>query len=107
MSARADELARHHTERAIATLAEIMEDPIAEDKDRIKAASEILDRGHGKASQAIIAVPATREQRQLLAALSDAELMKRITSTPLPSLADMRVEPIDAEFAEAPDPLLG
>ena len=55
MSKRADALAREHTEAAIAVLAEVMYEGDAKHADRIKAADSILDRGHGKAQQAIIA----------------------------------------------------
>jgi hypothetical protein len=101
----ASELARLHTDQAIETIAYIMENGI-EDKDRLRAAESLLDRGHGKAAQAIIAVPANRQQAAMLAALSDDELMQAIQSTRLPRLA-----PIEAEFTIVPsstkdDPLL-
>jgi hypothetical protein len=99
-----DNRARQHSERAIDVLAEVMEN--GEDQDRIKAANSILDRGYGKPSQAIIAVPASKQQMQMLAALSDDELMAAIQSTRLPRLA-----PIEAQFTVVPagtkdDPLL-
>jgi cellobiose-specific phosphotransferase system component IIA len=97
----ADSLAREHTEQAIDVLAEVMADPFAENRERINAANSLLDRGHGKPNQAIIAVPASRQQAALLAAMSDDELMAAITQARLP-----RLGPIDAEFAEVPDPLL-
>lgn len=106
---RADELAREHTERAIAVLAEAMDDPFAETKDRLKAAAELLDRGHGKAAQAIIALPPTRQQARILAAMDDDALMA-IVQQPLPRLSQMRRAPvIEGEFTEvapADDPLL-
>jgi hypothetical protein len=97
----ADALARQHTERAIETIAEVMADPFAENKDRVKAAETLLDRGHGKPSQAIIAMPGNRQIAALLAQKSDDELMALINGASLPRLA-----PIDAEFTESPDPLL-
>jgi hypothetical protein len=39
------------TLRAVSTLVEIMENPLANNSDRISAAKEILDRAHGKAKQ--------------------------------------------------------
>ena len=95
----ASELARQHTERAIEVLAEVLNE--GEDKDRIRAAESLLDRGHGKAAQAIIAVPASKQQQAMLAAMSDDELMKVLQAARLPRLA-----PIDATFQEI-DPLLG
>ena len=95
----ASELARKYTDRAIEVVAEIMEG--GEDKDRLKAAETLLDRGHGKAAQAIIAVPPSRQQQALLAAFSDDELMAVLSAAKLPKLA-----PIEAEFTDI-DPLLG
>lgn len=94
-----DNLAREHTERAVETIANIMNDEFAEDRDRISAANSILDRGHGKPNQAIIALPASRQQAALLAALSDDELMQRIQGHTLPRLAPVTVD-------NGPDPLL-
>ena|ERR1700674_887670 len=101
MSRPADSLAREHTERAISVIAEVLNDPFAENKDRLKAADSMLDRGHGKPLTATIALPSNHAHRALLAAMSDEELMARIQGATLPRLA-----PIDAEFAQAPDPLL-
>ena len=100
----ADALARQHTEQAIETLAQVMADPFAENRERLTAANSLLDRGHGKPNQAIIAVPGNRQIAALLATKSDDELMAILNSTQLP-----RLQPIDAEFSEvAPehDPLL-
>ena len=96
----ADSLARQHTEKAIEVVVEVMNDPFAENKDRLKAADTILDRGHGKPNQAIIAVPGNRQIAALLAGKSDDELMAILNQTQLPRLA-----PIDATFIEV-DPLL-
>lgn len=96
-----DNLAREHTERAVKTIADIMDDPLSEDRDRIAAANSILDRGHGKPNQAIIALPASRQQAALLAALSDDELMQRIQGHELPRLAR---EPVTID--NGIDPLL-
>jgi len=101
-----DSLARQHTERAIDTIVEVMNDPFAENKDRLKAADSILDRGHGKPLTATIALPSNTAHRAMLAAMSDEELMARITQTQLP-----RLGAIEAEFSEVvpvgtKDPLL-
>lgn len=98
-----DALARGHTEKAVETIAEVMNDPFAENKDRLKAADLILDRGHGKPAQAIIAIPGNRQIAALLATKTDQELMDILNQHQLPRLAS-----IDATFTEAaaPDPLL-
>lgn len=103
MSRRLDELAREHTESAVTVLAEAMNDPFAETRDRIRAAAEILDRGHGKAVTATIALPANRAQARILAGMSDDDLMA-IVNRPLPRLAQARVmlDPIDATYSEVP-----
>lgn len=97
----ADALARQHTEKAIDTIVSVMDDPFAENKDRIRAAETILDRGHGKPSQAIIAIPGNRQMAALLAGKTDDELMQILNQATLPRLA-----PIDAQFEEVQDPLL-
>lgn len=81
-----DEMAREHAERAIDTIASVMNDEFAEDKDKIRAAEAILDRGYGKAAQAIIQVPQSRKQEAILAALSDEQLVAIIESKQLPRL---------------------
>jgi hypothetical protein len=47
------DLARTYTETAIATLAEICQDPKAPSSARVGAASVLLDRGWGKAPQEV------------------------------------------------------
>jgi hypothetical protein len=96
----ADQLARQHTEQAIETLAEVMSDPFAENRERLTAANSLLDRGHGKPNQAIIAVPGNRELAALLAKMSNDELAQIVQGAALPRLA-----PIEATFTEV-DPLL-
>lgn len=113
---RATDLARLHTDSALQIMAEIMEDPFAENRDRLRAAEAILDRGHGKAAQAIIAVPPSIQLQRKLAALSNDELLQIVKGTPLPQLAlpEPEPDPIDAEFTDVPrgtspparDPLL-
>ena|SRR5882757_1236980 len=95
-----DNLAREHTEEALTTIAQVMRDPFAENKDRLKAANDILDRGHGKPLAATIALPANRAAAQRLAQMSDQELMDAIQSTPLPRLVQQH------EVAIEVDPLL-
>lgn len=98
------ELARLHGPRALDVLADTMESAI-EDRDRIRAAEALLDRGYGKASQAIIAVPASRRQAQLLASMSDEALVAVIEQTPLPRLGGSQkmitIEPRTPSIAAA------
>lgn len=102
---RATELAREHTDSAIQVVTEIMNDPFAENKDRLKAAQEILDRGHGKPTQAVIAVPPSKKLAQQLAALTNDELLAIVKGTPLPRLsAPIKEAAIDAHFEEV-DPV--
>lgn len=81
-----DEMAREHAADAIDTIARVMNDDCAEDRDKIRAAEALLDRGYGKAAQAIIQVPASRKQEAILAALSDEQLVAIIESKQLPRL---------------------
>ncbi len=111
MTRSADSLARDHTEKAIEVLAEILDDE--DPKYQIAAAKELLDRGHGKPLNATIHVPASRQQAQRLANMTDAELQAALLSTPLPQLAAPQLYPEEAEAIEAeraaptaPDPLL-
>lgn len=95
-----DNLAREHTEKAVQVLVDVMDDPLAEHRDRLKAANDILDRGHGKPLAATIALPANRAAAQRLAQMTDQELMDAIQSTPLPRLVQQH------EVAIEVDPLL-
>jgi hypothetical protein len=97
--------ARERTDKALGVIEEIMEDPFAEDKDRLKAATEMLDRGHGKATQAVIALPASQAARDEAAKLTREQLLAIIRNAELPRL---RSEAVDAEYEVVPakDPLL-
>lgn len=102
MSKNADALARESAGEAIKVIREIMIDPLAENKDRLKAAESLLERGHGKPAQAIIAIPASRRVGETAASMTDEQLLEIMRAVPLPML----VAPIqDAEFEEV-DPLL-
>lgn len=81
-----DELARLRGAAALDVLEEVMEDTFAEDRDRVRAAEAILDRGYGKPSQAIIQVPATRRQAALLAGMTDDQLVAIIEQKQLPRI---------------------
>jgi hypothetical protein len=85
MSKGIDELAREHAPRAIELLADTMETAV-EDRDKIRAAEAILDRGYGKPSQAIIQVPASRRQAALLAGMTDEQLVAIIEQKQLPRI---------------------
>lgn len=106
MSRAIDSIAREHASKAIDTLVEVMTDPFAENRDRISAADKVLDRGHGKPSQAIIAVPGNRAAAALLASMSDDELMKILNQTQLPRLSGPSIDAEFSEVAPAIDPLL-
>jgi hypothetical protein len=82
----ADRLAQEHTERAIETIANIMNDWSSEDRDRINAANSLLDRGHGKPVAAVISIPASRQLQAALSAMSDEDLEAQILDQPLPRL---------------------
>lgn len=96
-----DEQARSYSSEAIKTFAEVMRDPLAENRDRLRAAENLVDRGHGKAVTPI-SVKTAGKLRDQLAELTDDELYAIVHAEPLPSLA----APVhDAEFEEV-DPLL-
>lgn len=102
----ADSLARSLAKEAIGVMAEEMRNPLNEAKDRLKAAEMLLDRGHGKAAQAIIAIPASRRMTAAAAQLTEEQLLEVMRATPLPQLAAPH---IDAEFSVVEpetDPLL-
>jgi hypothetical protein len=104
----ADARAREYADEAITTIRDIMIDPFTEAKDRLRAAETLLDRGHGKAAQAVISVPATRRMAAQLAQMEDEALLAIIAEERLPSLPapEPAIEPvIEAEF-EPIDPLL-
>ncbi len=75
--ATADSLARLYTPEAIGTLVQIMRGEIVDKaaRTRADAAQALLDRGHGRAVQATIALPASRAKAMQLAGLDDAALL--------------------------------
>lgn len=81
------ELAATRGPAALDVLEEVMGDPMAEDRDRVRAAEALLDRGYGKPAQAIIAIPPSRRQAAALAAMTDDQLVAVIQQKRLPSLA--------------------
>lgn len=75
LPATADSLARLHTAEAIGTIVDTMRNaPKA--SERLKAAEMLIDRGHGRAVQAVISVPARQAVALKLASLGDAELLQ-------------------------------
>lgn len=111
MSRPLDAMARELASKALDTIAQVMDDPLAEHRDRLRAAEQILDRGHGKPLSATIQLPTSRRAALAMAQLSDEELMERINSVPLPRLArgNHEGETYDATpqpEAVASDPLL-
>ena len=96
-------LAREHTEEAVQIAREIMLDPFAEDRDRLRAVEFFAERGYGKAAQAVIAVPLTKRVAQQLFGMDDSELLEIIdTARPAKRLPVT----LDAEVVPAIDPLL-
>lgn len=87
-----------HVDQAIETLRGVMEDPLARDMDRIRAASEILDRGLGKSINQVQMVDSLGEPAKVF----DEERLK------MASVEDLRlmlvklegVDVIDAEVVE-------
>lgn len=78
LPASADSLARIHTAEAMGVLIDAMNGDIPGIKpaERLKAATTILERGHGKAVQAVISVPARAAVAAKLAAMSDEALLQ-------------------------------
>ncbi len=104
-----DALAREYTDDVVETAADIMKDPLMEPRDRLRAAEFLAERGHGKASQAIIALPMTRKLAQQLYAMSNEELLAVIGHDPGQLSAPAQAGSIDAEYTTVDaehDPLL-
>lgn len=78
LPATADSLARVHTAEAMGLLVQVVRGdvPGAKANDRIRAAETILDRGHGKAVQAVISVPSRQRVAAQLAAMSTEDLLR-------------------------------
>lgn len=94
-----DSLAREHTETAVSVIHEVMTDPFAENKDRLKAAEQILDRGHGKPLSATISIPASKQVAARLAAMTDDQLLECVHGAELPRLVsqgqlDIETDPL-------------
>lgn len=70
----ADALARIHTAEAIGALVDAMRNA-PKHSERIAAAQAVLDRGHGRAVQAVISIPARQAVAARLAQLTDDELL--------------------------------
>lgn len=75
LPATADSLARLHTAEAIGTIVDTMRHA-SKASERLKAAEMLIDRGHGRAVQAVISVPARQAVALKLASLGDAELLQ-------------------------------
>lgn len=79
LPAAADSLARAHTAEAVGIVVKIMrgDEPGAGPilSARLKAAQTIIDRGHGRAVQAVISVPARHAVAARVAALTDDALL--------------------------------
>jgi len=102
----ADSIARDHTQAAFDTIAEVMRDPFAENRDRLAAAKLMIERGHGSAGQATIAVPMTKKQAAALLTMSDDELLAQIRGAALPRLRGPDVYDAEPHEVAESDPLL-
>lgn len=80
MPATADSLARAHTAEAIGALVSVIRDKFAKPGEKVAAANSLLDRGHGKAAQAVISVPARQALVQRMAAMDDSALLAIIAA---------------------------
>lgn len=77
LGATADSLARLYTAEAMGLLVQVVRGDVeAKTSERIRAAEDILDRGHGRAVQAVISVPARQAVAARLAAMSDDALLQ-------------------------------
>ena len=65
-----EELCKQHAEDAVAYLANLLQDPKASAKERIVAASELLDRGYGKSVDRV----AIQQVGQAQGSLKDADM---------------------------------
>lgn len=68
-------LARQHSSRAIQALADVMDSDFSEPREVIAAANALLDRAHGKPTQAIVSGGTAGDIPEKLAAMSDTELL--------------------------------
>lgn len=81
-----ESVAREHAESAMDTIVDVMTDPWAENKDRLNAAKEVLDRAYGKPTSTVVTLPPNARQRQQAAKLTDEQLMEIIDGEVLPQL---------------------
>lgn len=70
-----ESLARAHSTEALGVIIDVMRDCPSPEL-RIKAAQLVIDRGHGKATQAVITMPVRQAVATKLYALSDDELLE-------------------------------
>lgn len=96
-----DDLARDYTDDVIETFVDVMRDPLAEHRDRLRAAENLVDRGFGKPITPL-AVQHSGKLSHQLADMTDEELYARMRADPLPRLA----APVMDAVVEELDPLL-
>ena len=108
--AHADSLARLHTAEAMGIMVKAMRGEIHDLKPeaRLRAAELILDRGHGRAVQAIISVPARQASAMRLAAMSSSELLRiaargRGREKGGPIGCEVKGTPLEGEFTVIPN----
>lgn len=96
------ELAIPHREEAISTIAAIMGDETEQAKDRLKAASMLLDRSDGTPVPAVAPTAENKRTVLLMKDYTDEELEAYALEGPVyQRVSDM--EPVEAEF-EPSDP---
>lgn len=95
------ELARTKTLEAFNVICEVMEDPNAQRKERVLAAGIVLDRGWGRAVQAVAVAPTTENEARgthsQIAARAE-RLLQRIEAD-----VDADDDAVDAEYEEIRD----
>jgi hypothetical protein len=74
----ATEIARRHTATAIAALVDVLHDADSKGSEVVAAANALLDRGHGKPTQAVITARLSERASDALFALDDAALLGAI-----------------------------
>lgn len=108
------DLARNYTTKAIRTLAELMEDTAQPGPVRVRAAEILIERGYGKAPQAVLvtddrslptgiaAVPIEERIKQLIAARDNAG---SVTDLEASAVMDVEEAPANAPHEDdRPDP---
>lgn len=77
LPASADSLSRLYTAESIGLLVQVVRGEVeSKTNERIRAAEILLDRGHGRATQAVVSIPARQAVSAALASMSEEALMR-------------------------------